>query len=187
MPDLAVTVVDELHGLERINVQQHVGDFVVCTKSGLPSYQLAVVVDDIRQGITEVVRGDDLLSSTARQNLLYEMFNQTERAAECKEHGCPYQSPSTTTALPRYWHLPLVVGPDGRRLAKRHGDSRISYYRDQGVAPERLLGLLAYYCALTRERKPMDAFEFLERFDIEKLPRESVVFTPEDDTWMMDR
>src|SRR5690606_9865762 len=82
-----------------------VGDFLVATKGGTPSYQLAVVVDDARQGVDRVVRGDDLLSSVPRQQMLYRLLKL----------GSP----------PLYWHFPLVVGTDGRRLAKRHGDTRI--------------------------------------------------------------
>ena len=96
-----------------MNVQADVGDFVVATKMGLPAYQLAVVVDDARQGVSHVVRGDDLLHSTARQLWLYR-FLQLKPPA-------------------RFTHLPLVVGEDGRRLAKRHGDTRIGFYRDIGV------------------------------------------------------
>jgi glutamyl-tRNA synthetase len=83
----------------------------------VPAYQLAVVVDDIAMGITEVVRGDDLLPSTHRQVLLYTAF------------GAP---------PPRYLHLPLVVGDDGVRLAKRHGSIAIAELRRRGVAPARL-------------------------------------------------
>ena len=166
VPDADVTVVDELAGSRQINVQQQIGDFVISTKSRLPAYQLAVVVDDTRQQVTEIVRGNDLLPSTARQQWLYRML----------DFG----------PLPRYWHLPLVVGPDGRRLAKRHGDSRLAHYRGQGVSPHRVVGLLACWSGLNDDRREMDANEFVERFDIEKMPKHPAVHTPTEDAWLME-
>ncbi len=99
-----------------------IGDFPVTRKEGVAAYQLAVVVDDIDAGVSEVVRGDDLLLSTFRQMQIYE-YLRTER--------------------PRYAHVPLVVGKDGRRLAKRHGDTRLSHYREQGIAPESIVAWAA--------------------------------------------
>ena len=133
----SIDFVDELHGQQAIDVQQQVGDFVVASKAGMPAYQLAVVVDDARQGVTDVVRGDDLLNSTARQVLLQRLLGLGEP--------------------PRYCHVPLVVGEDGRRLAKRHGDTRLAKYRESGVAPERVVGLLAKWSGDRRRRKPAPA------------------------------
>jgi glutamyl-tRNA synthetase len=144
-------------------VQSTTGDFLVATKEGLPSYQLAVVVDDARQGIDRIVRGDDLLASTHRQQLLQARLG-VERTA-------------------RHYHLPLVVGADGRRLAKRHGDTRASTYRQLGVAPERLVGLVAEWCGLG-PRGDMPATAFAQRFDLAKLPRTPIIFTPADDAWL---
>lgn len=164
VPDEDVTFTDMFHGEQRVNVQQHVGDFVVATKAGLPAYQLAVVVDDARQGVTDVVRGDDLLGSTARQLILYRLLG--------------------LAPLPRYLHLPLVLGPDGRRLAKRHGDTRLSTYREQGVAAQRIVGLLAWWCGATDEREPMSAATFAQRFELGRMPRGPVTFTHEDEAWL---
>ena len=97
-------------------------DFVLWSKDDMPSYQLAVVHDDHHQGITEVVRGNDLLQSAAWQRQLYSALNWVE---------------------PRWYHIPLILGIDGKRLAKRHGDSRIAYYVDNGVPIERIIGLIA--------------------------------------------
>ncbi len=105
------------------------GDFVVAKGDGTPAYQLAVVVDDAAMGISDVVRGDDLLDSTPRQILIYNALGFARQ-------------------IPRDWHLPLVVGSDGRRLAKRHGDTRLAYYREQGVPSDRLLALLARWCGI---------------------------------------
>jgi glutamyl-tRNA synthetase len=124
------------------------------------------VVDDARQGVDQVVRGDDLLSSTPRQMLLYEMLQLAPR--------------------PVYTHLPLVVGSDGRRLAKRHGDSRLFYYRDQGVSADRIIGLLGEWCGLGARRE-MTAREFLAAFNLAALPTTQVIFTDRDDAWLLGK
>src|SRR5262249_32606099 len=95
---------DGFRGPTQVNLRETGGDFVVWKSAGTPAYQLAVVVDDAAQGVTEVVRGDDLVPSTPRQLLLYEALGLRP---------------------PGFVHVPLVVGPDGRRLAKRHGDTRL--------------------------------------------------------------
>jgi len=82
--------------------------------------------------------------------------------------------------VPTYTHLPLVLGEDGRRLAKRHGDSRLLHYREQGVRAERVLGLLGRWCGVG-PRREMSADEFLGAFDLAKLPKKPVVFSPSDD------
>ena len=163
-PDSTTVFEDAFAGVQEFNVQQTVGDFLVATKSGLTSYQLAVVVDDVRQGIDQIVRGDDLLASTPRQMLLYERLHYT--------------------TLPTYTHLPLVIGEDGRRLAKRHGDSRLTHYREQGIAPERVLGLLAEWCGLG-PRRELSLDEFLNGFNISRLSHDPVVFTEADDAWLL--
>jgi glutamyl-tRNA synthetase len=147
-------------------VQQQVGDFLVATKLGIPAYQLAVVVDDARQGVTDVVRGDDLLSSAARQIWVYRLLNL----------GPP----------PRYWHLPLVCGEDGRRLAKRHGDTRLAWYRETGINPRRVVGLLASWAG-AGERREMNAREFARVFDVTKLSKKPVLFTPDEQRWLLQK
>ncbi|MEQ8208872.1 MAG: tRNA glutamyl-Q(34) synthetase GluQRS [Lacipirellulaceae bacterium] len=155
---------DVFAGEQVASVEQSVGDFLVATKLGLPAYQLAVVVDDARQGIDQIVRGDDLLRSTHRQLLVQKFLG--------------------ITPSPTYTHLPLVIGEDGRRLAKRHGDTRIDHYRQAGVRPERVVGLLGEWCGLA-ERSEMTATEFAEDFRLENLPSEPAVFTSEDDQWLV--
>jgi glutamyl-tRNA synthetase len=114
---------DELHGPQSLDPSEKLGDFVVARNYGPTAYQLAVVADDHDQGVTRVVRGDDLIYSTYRQLAIYAAMDWTP---------------------PEFLHLPLVVGEDGRRLAKRHGDTRIASLREQKVAPERLIGYLAW-------------------------------------------
>jgi glutamyl-tRNA synthetase len=147
-----------------------VGDFVLWTKRDQPSYQLAVVVDDHRQGVNRVVRGDDLRDSAARQLLLYRALGLDA---------------NTGWGEPEHWHLPLVLGTDGRRLAKRHGDTRIDMYRDRGVPREAVVGLIASWSIAGRGREPMKPEEFRTRFDPATMPRKPIVFTPEDDAWLL--
>lgn len=165
VPDGEISFQDELRGKMSIDVQQQVGDFAVATKAGLPAYQLAVVVDDAHQGVTDVIRGDDLIASTPRQVLLYRMLGL----------GPP----------PRYWHLPLVHGVDGVRMAKRDNIYRLTTYMDQGVPGERVVGLLAGWSGLSDHRAEMQAAEYLERFEPDKLAYDSPVFTSEDERWLM--
>ncbi|MEM1304990.1 MAG: glutamate--tRNA ligase family protein, partial [Planctomycetota bacterium] len=162
-PDEAVRFVDRFSGEQVFNPQEDVGDFVVATKAGTPSYQLAVVVDDARQGVTDVVRGDDLLPSTPRQMLLYRLLGL----------GTP----------PRYTHLPIVVGSDGRRLAKRHGDTRVDTYRQRGIPAERLIGLIAEWCGFG-PRRPMHRDEFAAGLELSRMPRSAITFTNADDDWL---
>ncbi|MCK4873555.1 MAG: tRNA glutamyl-Q(34) synthetase GluQRS [Phycisphaerales bacterium] len=155
---------DACAGPVKTNPWAEVGDFVVWTKRNAPAYQLAVVVDDARQGVTQVVRGDDLLSSTGRQILLYRAL--------------------ALGPIPTYTHLPLVVGPDGRRLAKRHGDTRISTYRQLGVPAERIVGLLAWWCGVCDEPMEMTGTQFADRLRHSPRALDRVTMRPEDDRWL---
>lgn len=165
VPDGQVAHHDELRGPGATDVQAQVGDFVLATKAGLPAYQLAVVVDDARQGVTDVVRGDDLLSSTPRQVLLYRLLGL----------GPP----------PRYWHLPLVSGQGGKRMAKRDDAVRLTTYLDAGVPGERVVGLLAKWAGLTDGYEPMSATDFAQRLDPKRIAYEPPRFTKEDEQWLM--
>ncbi len=159
----SVSFVDQLAGPVSIDVDRSVGDFLISTKSCIPSYQLTVVVDDDQQGIDRIVRGSDLLPSTAHQQLVM------ERLAIARQI--------------EYWHLPLVVGEDGRRLAKRHGDTRVSHYRELGIPAERIIGLMARWCGLATAES-LTAVEFLAEFQLELLPQQPVVFRAADDAWL---
>ncbi|MEZ6096349.1 MAG: tRNA glutamyl-Q(34) synthetase GluQRS [Pirellulaceae bacterium] len=123
-----VKFTDEFCGEQSVSVDREVGDFIVANKQSVASYQLAVNVDDDTQGVTSIVRGDDLLTSTARQRLLRDALGMSLET--------------------KYWHLPLVQGDDGLRLAKRHCDTRLGQYRDVGVPRERVIGLIAFWSAL---------------------------------------
>lgn len=157
-----VEFTDRVTGRRVFNVAEDLGDFVVAKADGTPAYQLAVVVDDADANVTDVVRGDDLLDSTPRQMLLYEALGMSQR-------------------VPTYYHLPLVTGADGRRLAKRHGDTRLSYYRDRAVSPGRIVSLLARWCGMPDVSEAVTPRSLLDRFDLNALPRAPIVFGPDDD------
>ena len=164
VPDEDIEVADRFAGTRLYNLARCGGDFVICKCDGLAAYQLAVVVDDCASGVDAIIRGDDLLESAARQAYLRRLLGLSPE--------------------PAFWHLPLVVGPDGRRLAKRHGDTRLSRYRQLGASPERVLGLLAFWCGLLPSRREIGMAQLIEQFDVERIPRKQVVFTMEDDLFL---
>lgn len=120
------------------------------------SYALAVVVDDAEMGVTDIVRGDDILPATPAQVVLYRRLG---------------------LKLPRFWHLPLVVGPDGLRLAKRHGDTRIATYRAHGLTPGALLTALARASHwLSPTERVSSLPELLPHFNPNALPKTPLVW-----------
>jgi glutamyl-tRNA synthetase len=156
VPSGARTFADGFRGPTRVDLGEVGGDFVVWKAAGTPAYQLAVVVDDAEQGVTEVVRGDDLVPSTPRQLLLYEALGPRP---------------------PRFVHVPVVVGADGRRLAKRHGDTRLAALRSAGVGAESLLGLLAWSCGWLERPEPVPAAALLPLYRLDAIPPARFVLT----------
>jgi len=147
---------DGFHGTYEQDVAALSGDFVVARDPLGAGYMLAVVVDDAAMGITEVVRGDDLLPATPRQLLLYRALGLTP---------------------PLFVHVPLVVSEEGRRLAKRHGDTRICALRGAGLPPEKIIGLLAWWCGWAAWGESLTLRDLLPRFDMRTLPHEPVVLS----------
>jgi glutamyl-tRNA synthetase len=148
---------DGLHGRVTQDVSRAVGDFVVQRADGVASYQLAVVVDDAASGITEVIRGDDLIASTPRQLQLYRALGATP---------------------PRFTHVPLLLGPDGQRLAKRAGAWTAAALRERGARPEAVIGLLARWSGLT-DGQPISARELVAGFTWASVGKTPTVVTPE--------
>jgi glutamyl-tRNA synthetase len=131
-------------------------DFVVSRNDGAPAYQLAVVVDDAAQEIAEVVRGADLVGSTPRQLLLARLLG---------------------LARPRHAHVPLVLGPDGRRLAKRHGAVTLGDRAARGEEPEEVRAWMARSLGLAEAGERPTPEDLLARFDPAVLPREPTVYS----------
>jgi glutamyl-tRNA synthetase len=158
VPDLNVEFFDAFRGKQSFDVHKQLGDFVIAKADGTPAYQLAVVVDDADMGVTDVIRGDDLIDSSPRQMLVYRALDRAKQ-------------------IPTYTHLPLVVGTDGRRLAKRHGDTRLSHYREQGVSPECVIALLATWLGIPDVGDSVDglATPLVGRFDLSRVSREPLV------------
>lgn len=127
------------------------GDFIVKRADGMYSYQLAVTVDDAAMGITHVLRGDDLLDSTPRQLALYEALGQQ---------------------APLFAHVPLILGEDGKRLAKRHGDLSLAYLRSSGVPAEKVIGWIAYISGLLPKPEPVKAGDLVPLFTLDAVARE---------------
>jgi glutamyl-tRNA synthetase len=158
--DEVIEFVDHVRGAQRFEMAR-LGDFVIQKADLTPAYQLAVVVDDATMGVTDIVRGNDLIDSTPRQIMLYRALGLADR-------------------IPKYYHLPLVVGADGRRLAKRHGDTRLAHYRDLGVPASRVLELLARWLGIESDRV-RKASDLVEHYTIDSADRDSIVFTADDD------
>lgn len=152
VPDEQYAVYDKIQGLYRENLAQDCGDFVVCRGDGAFVYQLAVTVDDGESGVTQVVRGVDLLSSAPRQMYLQKLFG---------------------FAHPEYAHIPLLVAPDGRRLSKRDRDMDLGYLQQHIKAPE-LMGILAQAAGILKTYEPVSPQELVGEFSWEKIRKSDI-------------
>lgn len=156
VPDEEIRFDDMVYGGQCFNLARDCGDFVVRRSDGAWAYQLAVVVDDALMGVTEVVRGSDLLLSAAQQIYLYRLLGY---------------------APPRFGHLPLLTAPDGRRLSKRDlaldmGELRRSH------TPEEVIGKVAELAGLRPDATPVSAAELVGAFDLSRLPTADLVVEP---------
>jgi glutamyl-tRNA synthetase len=162
MPDGTTAYDDVVHG--RIEFDNSViEDFVVLRSDRYPTYHLSVVVDDIDMGITDVVRGDDHISNTPKQVLLYEAL----------------ESP-----VPRFAHVPLILGPDKRRLSKRHGATSVMEYERQGFLPEAMFNFLALLgWSPGNDRELFTREELVAAFSLDGISSSNAVFNPEKLEW----
>lgn len=155
-PGTNVSFDDAFAGHVTQDVSATLGDFPLARDPDGAGYTLAATADDLDMGITEVVRGGDLLPATPPQILIARALGREP---------------------PSYCHVPLVVGPDGRRLAKRHGDTRIAAFRAAGVAPEKIIGWIAYTCGLSTNDKPTSLADLVGRFSLAAIPHTAVVIS----------
>lgn len=152
VPDREIRVTDGLQGSFSENLAQETGDFILRRADGVYAYQLAVVTDDAAGGVTQVVRGRDLLSSVPRQLWLQDQLG---------------------LAHPEYYHVPLLLAPDGRRLSKREHDLDLQALRAR-FTPQALVGYLAWLAGLQPACEPVGAAELAAHFSWEKVRREDI-------------
>ena len=153
VPDETWGFCDGLQGRYEENLAQECGDFIIRRADGVYAYQLAVVADDAAGGVTQIVRGRDLLTSTPRQMYLQKLLGY---------------------AAPEYYHVPLLIDESGRRLSKRDGDLDLGALR-QRFSPEELLGRLAWAAGVLKTYAPVSAAELIPCFAWDKVQREDIV------------
>ena len=156
VPDRVISFTDGLQGPYSLSLRRDWGDFIVRRADGVAAYQLAVVVDDAANGVTEVVRGRDLLSSTPVQIWLYEALGLRP---------------------PAFYHTPMLLAADGRRLSKRDGDWGMRSLRDRWP-PEKVVGLIAWMHGLIDRPEPVAASELAAEFSWDRVRREDIVVDP---------
>lgn len=153
VPDRVYSVNDGLQGFYSENLAADCGDFILRRSDGVYAYQLAVVTDDIAAGVTQIVRGRDLLGSVPRQLYLYELMDAKP---------------------PEYYHVPLLTAPDGRRLSKRDGDLELTQLL-QRKTPQEITGSLLYAAGVLDKNEPLSPREAVNEFSWDKVRRSDIV------------
>jgi len=154
---------DAVHGVTEFD-NDSVDDFIILRSDGTPIYNLAVVSDDIEHRITHVIRGDDHISNTPKQILIYQALGQEP---------------------PTFAHVPMILGPDGKRLSKRHGATAVGEYKDQGILPDAMVNFLALLgWAPGNDEEVLTREEMIERFSLEGINKKSAVFDTAKLEWM---
>ena len=157
VPNREITFRDGLQGEYAMNLAGEWGDFIIRRADGVAAYQLAVVADDGSAGVTQVVRGRDLLSSTPAQLWLYELMGLT---------------------APRFYHVPMLLAQDGRRLSKRDKDLDLGYLREHW-RPEKIIGLLAFSCGLIDRWEEVSPRELEKNFSWSRVNPRDITLDPE--------
>lgn len=166
VPDGETSWLDAVFGEIRFD-NADIEDFVILRSDGTPVYNMAVVSDDAAQAITHVIRGDDHVSNTPKQILLYQALERP---------------------LPVFAHLPMILGPDGKRLSKRHGATAVGEYHARGILPQAMFNYLALLgWSPGGDGEVLDAAEIVRRFTLEGINRKSAVFDPQKLEWMNGR
>lgn len=163
IPDGHTEWEDLVHGTTRYD-NADIEDFIILRTDGTPVYNLAVVSDDADMEITHVIRGDDHLSNTPKQILLYRALGKD---------------------VPLFAHVPMILGADGKRLSKRHGATAVGEYREQGILPQALnnfLALLGWNPG--DDQEIMQEHELIARFSLDRINKKSAIFDPEKLAWM---
>lgn len=161
-----VVVDDAVHGAVVFNAKE-LDDFIIFRSDGTPTYNFATVVDDARMGITHVIRGDDHLSNTPRQIMVYEAL------------GAP---------VPTFAHISMILGPDGKKLSKRHGATSVEEYRDQGFLPDAFVNYLALLgWSLDGETTIIPRDVLASRFSLEHVSKNPAIMDPEKLGWVQQQ
>jgi glutamyl-tRNA synthetase len=154
---------DLVHGVTTFE-NQNLDDFILQRSDGTPVYNMAVVSDDMEMAVTHVIRGDDHLSNTPKQILIYEALGAD---------------------VPEFAHVPMILGTDGKRLSKRHGALSVGAYRDMGILPEAMVNFLALLgWSPGDDREVMTLDELTAAFSLDRILKKSAVFDPEKLTWL---
>ncbi|MGQ9476842.1 MAG: glutamate--tRNA ligase [Actinomycetota bacterium] len=164
VPEEGETTVHDLVRGEVVFRNREIEDFVLLRNDGTPTYNLAVVVDDVDMHITHVVRGDDHLPNTPKQILIYRALGKEP---------------------PSFAHLPMIVGPDGKPLSKRHGDVAVGYYREAGFLPQAMINFLALLgWSLDDSTTIMDLDTLVSNFSLERVSSKPAVWDPDKFYWI---
>jgi glutamyl-tRNA synthetase len=162
-PQAGITVVHDLiKGPVSFN-NEELDDLVIERSDGYPTYNFAVVVDDARMDITPVIRGDDHLNNTPRQILLYDAL---------------------VYHVPRFGHVPMILGADKTRLSKRHGATSVMAYKEMGYLPEALINYLVRLGWSHGDQEIFSLSELIQVFDLEAVGKSAAVFNPEKLLWL---
>jgi len=154
-PTERIVVEDLIHGTVEF-APEVVGDLVLIKSDGTPTYNFACVIDDSEMGITHIIRGDDHLSNTPKQLVLYRALG---------------------LSAPLFAHVPLIMGPDGSRLSKRHGATSVGQFRAEGILPEALVNFLALLgWSPGDDREMMSLEQLIAAFSLERVSKKSAVF-----------
>jgi glutamyl-tRNA synthetase len=163
VPEGDITFDDVVHGSTTVRGDS-LDDFVILRSDRTPVYNMAVVSDDLDMGITHVIRGDDHLSNTPKQILIYRALGAD---------------------LPSFAHVPMILGPDGKRLSKRHGAASVEAYREEGVLPEALVNFLALLgWSPGDDRELMELPDLIEAFTLDRILKKAGVFDPKKLEWL---
>lgn len=163
VPDGTTSWDDVVHGTTSFN-NAEIDDFIVLRSDGTPIYNLAVVSDDADMGITHVIRGDDHISNTPKQILLYEALGYRQ---------------------PAFAHVPMILGSDGKRLSKRHGATAVGEYRNQGILPQAMVNFLALLgWSPGDDREVMSTRELIDAFSLDGINKKSAIFDSQKLEWL---
>ncbi len=162
-PQEGQTVVEDLVKGTVIFENNQMDDLILLRADGLPTYNFAVVVDDVDMKITHVIRGDDHLNNTPRQIQIYKALGYN---------------------LPQFAHLPMILGPDKARLSKRHGATSVESYREMGYLPEAMVNYLARLGWSHGDQEVFSLQELIEKFSLEPVGKSATVFNPEKLLWL---